>query len=80
MQPCVNPFHWKSFSSVQFICTPPDPLAAIGGGVLLLRGRDGREREERGGSGKGRRKGRKGVEKGEGKEMGREEEGIGRAG
>jgi len=53
------------------LSAPPEPLAAIGGGVLLLRGREGRgwkgegrgwewkgkgrERGEKGGRGKGRK-------------------------
>jgi len=43
--------HWGSFNA------PPDPLVAIGGGVLLLRGKEGRggeekeAKEERGGKG-----------------------------
>jgi len=36
------------------LSAPPDPLAAIGGGVLLLRGRDGKGEEEKGKEGKGR--------------------------
>jgi len=51
---------WGSFSA------PPDPLAAIGGGAVLLRGREGRNRErERGGMER-----RKGKGRGEGKERG----------
>jgi len=36
---------WGSLSA------PPDLLAAIGGGVLLLRGREGKKGRERGGEG-----------------------------
>jgi len=43
--------HWGSFSA------PPDLLAAVVGGVLLLRGMEGREKEE---EGKGRGRKRKG--------------------
>jgi len=45
-RPCSARARWGSFSA------PPDPLAAIGGGILLLRGKEGT-----GGEGKGRRKG-----------------------
>jgi len=33
------------------LSAPPDPLAAVGGGVLLLRGREGREKGRKGGGG-----------------------------
>ena len=46
---------------------PPDPLAAIRGGVLLLRGRKRREMEGKGKRRKG--KGRKGVKEGKGREL-----------
>jgi len=46
---------------------PPDPLAAIRGGVLLLRGRKRREMEGMGKRRKG--KGRKGVKEGKGREL-----------
>jgi len=49
------------------LSTPPGPIAAIGGGgVLLLRGREGRGEEGR------RKRGREGKEKYEGSVSGRD--------
>jgi len=62
------------------LSAPQDPLAAIGGGVLLLRGREGRVSE---GREEGTGRNREGEGKGEGREeerrrKGREEERRGR--
>jgi len=56
---------WGSFSA------PPDPLAAIGGGVLLLRKREGEGQEKEGKeTGKGRERDTEGERERDGKGTG----------